>query len=463
MALKQYSNVSDISLRTGPEAGILRTSVLSHVFKGNVFPQAHRKEYIELLGKFEVALYLDRHRLLVPSMLPLKPAYTIHTFKNVFPRPSLCQILASSPETSRLFGQDQTTVKQDPHLERDESRPSEVVVASHVAEDLFCTGFILRRFYFMTYVPSGFWPRLISRFLASTDISGAVLKCLGYEEDKITEISEQIIAGQLGSGVSLEWSYWKTGIELWYKGLSLLRVSEILPGGTFQDCKSSPSIFQQSSSNPIEPSEAADDLSFELNGSWMPVDMTPNRGIEVLVADTVCLAMIHRELEEARTARCVEIHAYVDVTDSYYLLQARYCSVLKSVLLWYLCVYTFQFVCMYTCMLHLTCVHTHTHNSSPSLYPGTSPMQQAEACEPETTYPQYESHWMSAEIFSMALDFIDTLLEDWYPGLGGRDGTTTIEAIPYVNRVIPCPFCVSGATPLPEQTESDIQVLYLSR
>ena len=68
-------------------------------------------------------------------------------------------------------------------------------------------------------------------------------------------------------------------------------------------------------------------------------------------------------------------------------------------------------------------------------------------------YPQFESHWMSAEILSMAVDFIDTLLEDWYPGLGLRDGSKTAESIPYVNRVIPCPFCVSGATLLPSDTD----------
>ena len=68
-AKAEKGDTSHLSFLSGPEAGILRTTILSHVFKGNVFPQAHRKEYIELLSKFEVALYLDRHRLLVPSML----------------------------------------------------------------------------------------------------------------------------------------------------------------------------------------------------------------------------------------------------------------------------------------------------------------------------------------------------------------------------------------------------------
>lgn len=84
----------------GPEAGILRTSALSHVFKGKLFPQAHRKEYIELLGKFEVALLLDRNRLLVPSMLPSSPRYTLHHSCSCCPRPSLRSILTQVPRTN---------------------------------------------------------------------------------------------------------------------------------------------------------------------------------------------------------------------------------------------------------------------------------------------------------------------------------------------------------------------------
>lgn len=67
---------------------------------------------------------------------------------------------------------------------------------------------------------------------------------------------------------------------------------------------------------------------------------------------------------------------------------------------------------------------------------------------------------MSAEILSMAVDFIDTLLEDWYPGLGVKEGNKTAESVPYVNRVVPCPFCVNRATPI--SPDEDVQVhLYI--
>ena len=324
-------------------------------------------------------------------MLPTRPSFTIHAYKNVFPRPSLRDILTGFCSVSKPLDDavlpsgricvDETCSEIEP--------PQLSSVPSHMANELFRTGLFMRRFYFMTYVPSGFWPRLISRFLTASRFANVLLKSLGFPDEQIHEITSQLVSGQVNGAVSLEWSYWKTGIELWYKGLSLLRVTEILPEGSFENCDPSPHMFEQSRTCPIEPASDADDLSFELDGMWMPVDMTPNRGIEVIVADVVCPAMLQKEF----------------------------------------------------LML----------DTSPSM----------NLCDIEI--PQLESQWMSAEILSMTVDYIDTLLEDWYPGLGAREGNKTVESIPYVNRVIPCPYCVSGACQYDQQLNKAGRIIGLDQ
>lgn len=110
-----------------------------------------------------------------------------------------------------------------------------------------------------------------------------------------------------------------------------------------------------------------------------------------------------------------------------------------------------------TCLLYP--FYTHSLYSRLSQVEPGSPDPLEESCDNSPTYPRYESRWMSAEILALAADNIDTLLEDWYPGLGARDGNKTAELIPYVNRVIPCPFCVSKAKYL--EVEDSTQVRHV--
>lgn len=359
----------------GPEAGILKTSVLSHIFKGKLFPQSLRREYIELLGKFEVALLLDRNRLLVPSMLPLSPSHTMHRFKTIFPRPNI----------SYLLNQAQHRVSADHNLLSPFSAMSDplvqkvpMVFSTEQTPFIYRTGLLLRRFYFMTYVPSGFWPRLISRFLTVSDFSIIVLKALGFDEKQINEIVKVIVAGDVSTIVNLEWSYWKTGVEFWYQGYSLLRVAEIRPDGTFQDCipKSNKTGSGWTPTIPFEPSEDCDDLSFQLHGQWFAVDQTPNTGLEILVPDYICPSVIEKEMTVLPNEDEVE-----------------------------------------------------SNFESHPLH-------------------QRESSWMAAQLLALIVQQIDTLLEDWFPGIGAKDGGRTLYSIPYVNRVIPCPYCVGGAVSL---------------
>lgn len=360
-----------ISLNVGPEAGILKTSVLSHIFKGKLFPHALRKEYIELLSKFEVALLLDRNRMLVPSMLPLSPTQTLYHFKTVFPRPPIAYLL----QQTRLHSSGSNdflppfSSMSDPLVL---PVPKSFSAATSKGPELYRTGLLLRRFYFMTYVPSGFWPRLISRFLTTPDFSMIVLKALGFHGKQIDEIIKLMVSGDVSTLVDLEWSYWTTGVEFWYRGYSLLRVAEIRTEGTFQDCYpplSQSSSYSRTPSIPYEPTEDCEDLSFQLHGQWLAVDQTPTTGLEILVPDHICPSVLEFELPNELGGEESEPHPL----------------------------------------------------------------------------PHRESSWMSAQLLSLTVQQIDTLLEDWFPGIGSKDGGKTIYSIPYVNRVVPCPYCVGGA------------------
>lgn len=348
-----------VSYSTGPDSGILMTNVLSHVFKGKVFPASYRNEYIELLSKFEVALTLDKYRLLVPSMLSTKPKYTIHSFTNVFPRPSMQQVLRKFADSSGLFGSSTSSM---PAVNAD----------VEVTNELIRTGLLLRRFYFMSFVPNGFWPRLISRFLTDNMFYITVLRSFGMPEAKINNLMKEHERDSSAPICNLTWSYWKTGIEFWYKEISILRVADVTPEVSYTDCLPSPSIFEQTDTSPIEPSADTDGLTFELNNQWLPIDLQPHRGIEILVADAVCPQII-------QTAFNLAVNS-----------------------------------------------------------------------EENGSQRHREPSWMSAKLITRIVTTLDTLLEDWYPGIGVREGKGGGHSIPYVNRIVPCPFCVSGAVSLKE-------------
>lgn len=346
----------------GLNSGILNKSALQQVFRGQIFPIEFQQEYIELLNKFEVAIQVDRNSLLVPSCLSTQPAYTLHKRSNYFPRLTLEQIAADIiPE---LF-----TSSEDHR-------------ASPCGTDhqLFpqYTGLILRRFYFMPHVPSGFWPRLISRFLADTNFHTIVLECLGYSKNEVEEETRNRSA----TNSVLSWVYWRTGLELWYQNSrSILRVTEIMgKKGAFKGCKPSQVPFDLPT-QPVDPVKDASDLLFDLQGRWTPTDIYRSpHGIEVIVSDCISRQVIQGALAKEKSRD-----------------------------------------------------HTDQHLSSTTREPSSM-------CAPT------ECRWMGAELLAYTADVLDLLLEDWFPGIGSRDTAKNRFDLPYVNRIVPCPFCVSQAS-----------------
>ena len=105
-------------------SGVMKLSDLSQIFRSEKFPANLMKQYINLLSKFEVALPWSAEFLLVPSLLP--------------------------------------------DSQQDSNQPLAAGVSPVVAQAMnmcaYTKGRVLRRQYVMSYVPSGFWPRLITRY-----------------------------------------------------------------------------------------------------------------------------------------------------------------------------------------------------------------------------------------------------------------------------------------------------------
>ena len=104
-------------------AGVMRLSDLSQLFRSDRFPASLIREYVDLLNKFDVALRWSKDHLLVPSLLPDNQIITAN-------------IMA-------------------PGLNK--------VVARAMNMAVYTENRVLRRQYVMSYVPSGFWARLITR------------------------------------------------------------------------------------------------------------------------------------------------------------------------------------------------------------------------------------------------------------------------------------------------------------
>ncbi|XP_033120529.1 leucine-rich repeat serine/threonine-protein kinase 1-like isoform X2 [Anneissia japonica] len=83
---------------------------------------------------------------------------------------------------------------------------------------------VIRRLFFLQYIPSGFWSRVISRFL-SDQILNSIIETLYTLPKNAEESFGEDIHQKWSSG--LMWMCWQTGIELSLHGVPLFHVKEI--------------------------------------------------------------------------------------------------------------------------------------------------------------------------------------------------------------------------------------------
>ena len=133
--------------------------------------QTFKDECINLLSKFDIALRLKNHRLLVPSLLPVDP-------------PSSLPLCINSTNELAVYPP-------------------------------------LRKFWFSEFIPNGFWPRLICRITTNQNIN-TILKCA------FPLLLDDCGSHSLKDDMFLPWTLWRSGLVLTYKKTLLLEVKEAL-------------------------------------------------------------------------------------------------------------------------------------------------------------------------------------------------------------------------------------------
>ncbi|KAL3204615.1 hypothetical protein MRX96_011605 [Rhipicephalus microplus] len=236
--------------------GIMRLEDLQHLFRS-----AETRSYLlSLLNKFEVALTWDGRSLLIPSLLPSEELL----------RCGLPGADVRVPVRSRGWGLRSSLTRgvsagavQTPGSGGCTLR---VLAASREQP-------AVQRLVLLSYLPSGFWARLITRLLADDQVVEALRGYLapprGWEKDPG-------LAAALSQRA--EWLCWQTGLELRHAQAVVLRLREVVSGGAPCDLLGArPRVRLEGHWSPVE-TQGAVALLLELpleRRQWGPALLLP--------------------------------------------------------------------------------------------------------------------------------------------------------------------------------------------
>ncbi|XP_065157528.1 leucine-rich repeat serine/threonine-protein kinase 1 isoform X3 [Atheta coriaria] len=251
-------------------SGIMKLDDLKHIFKAsNIGPMDTRGYIVNLLNKFEVALTWDSRTLLIPSLLPSEE--DIHNAQ-MYPGQFHPMVKVKVPLRSRGWAvrSKKITVSAKSMLYRDSSAPGRFEMSlpsskSSIEEpaDLIKYQILNRpsnksitRLLLMSYFPSGFWSRLMSRILADDTIIDIIRSFFIFPKE-VAQDSELVKLLDFKA----EWVLWQTGLQLKYGDMTLFRLREVL--------YNSAAYYRQ--------------LKFKLkqDGVWCEVDMQNTSILEV--------------------------------------------------------------------------------------------------------------------------------------------------------------------------------------
>lgn len=271
--------------------GIMKLDDLKHVFKSSAIGPVDTRGYIvSLLNKFEVALTWDSRTLLIPSLLPCEEDLQLPSTnavrvkipvrsrgwavrsKKASSTPARVNIGNSSFYTS--VSQDSTgritpsSPSIEAALEVDASASAIAAAASCELTHRSDPELSIRRLLLMSYFPSGFWSRLMTRILADDAVVDIVRSFFIIPKEVTTDAR---LAQMLD--VRADWVLWQTGMELRYAETTLFRMKEILP--TMRNIPMDYSQLQ---------------LRAKQEGTWTDVDLANSSILEIYFpVDTVVI------------------------------------------------------------------------------------------------------------------------------------------------------------------------------
>lgn len=207
--------------------GIMRLEDLQLVFRSSTSAPAEAQAYVvNLLNKFEVALTWDSRTLLIPSLLPTEDqtAYDLPGSDVRVKIPVRSRGRAMRPRKGPRFNRAVSMPSRpgSAAAQGHKGFPPEETVTDGKCEVSFQSDMetAIYRLLLLSYVPTGFWSRLITRLLAEDSIVDTLRSYFNIPRHVDADLTHTL-------EWKAEWRCWQTGIELHYLGTTLLRIKEV--------------------------------------------------------------------------------------------------------------------------------------------------------------------------------------------------------------------------------------------